>query len=89
MERRTVYYQGRVQGVGFRQTAISIAQSHAVGGYVQNVPNGQVELVVEGTNEAMDRFLAAIARRMGSYISQARTEQSLATGEFDVFDVRY
>lgn len=57
LERREVRYRGRVQGVGFRYTARSIAQSYAVTGYVKNVADGSVELVVEG--RAGGRFLRA------------------------------
>src|SRR5690349_7212233 len=38
MERREVHYSGRVQGVGFRYTARSIAQLFPVTGYVKNLP---------------------------------------------------
>src|SRR5262245_22703982 len=37
LERRTVYYTGRVQGVGFRYETRFLAQPFEVTGYVQNL----------------------------------------------------
>ncbi len=54
---------GRVQGVGFRYTAKGVAQRFAVTGFVRNLSDGRVELVVEGdaaevTDDATLRRLA-------------------------------
>ena len=46
--RATVQYSGDVQGVGFRYTAVTIARGYNVSGYVQNLSDGRVRLVVEG-----------------------------------------
>src|SRR5439155_885059 len=43
---KRVHYSGRVQGVGFRYTAQGLAADYAVAGYVRNLANGDVELVV-------------------------------------------
>jgi len=57
-------------------------------GYVRNLPDGRVELVIEGsttdTEEAANRVRAA----MGSYIHAEMQELLPATGEFDGFGVR-
>src|SRR5262245_51276190 len=47
-ERRTVYYTGHVQGVGFRYTARAAAQSCDVVGFVRNLDDGRVQIVAEG-----------------------------------------
>ncbi len=65
---RRVFYSGRVQGVGFRYTALHIAQSHAVAGFVRNLPDRRVELVAEGEADAVERFLSAVAHTMDGYI---------------------
>ena len=57
MIRRRVYYDGRVQGVGFRATTDQIAADHEVGGTVRNLDDGRVELIVEGQTEAVEAFL--------------------------------
>jgi acylphosphatase len=48
MERVTVFYSGRVQGVGFRVTVRQIARGFDVTGAVRNLFDGRVELVAEG-----------------------------------------
>ena len=45
---REVYYAGNVQGVGFRYTARCAAAGLDVTGFVRNLPDGRVHLVVEG-----------------------------------------
>jgi acylphosphatase len=88
-QRREVYYSGRVQGVGFRYTAHSIARQFAVTGYVKNLPDGGVELVVEGRAEEIRAMLRAIQNEMGRYIRDVRETPSRATGGFSDFDVRF
>lgn len=87
-QRRTVHYVGRVQGVGFRYTAVHLAQRFPVCGCVRNLPNGEVELIVEGREADVDAFLAAVARAMHENITDCRIETGEPTGEFDGFDLR-
>ena len=89
MERREVHYSGRVQGVGFRYTARSIAQLYPVSGYVKNLPDGRVELVVEGKPEDVSALLRAISTEMGRNIRDLHETTAPATGRFTGFDVRF
>ena len=89
MERRRVHFAGRVQGVGFRYTAVSIARRYAVAGYVQNLPDGRVVLVAEGAEAELDRYLADLRETMREYIRDIESESGPATGEFRGFRVRY
>ena len=88
-QRREVYYSGRVQGVGFRYTARSIARQFAVTGYVKNLPDGRVELVVEGRPEEIRSMLGSIQSEMGRYIREVRETPSRPSGGFSSFDVRF
>ena len=89
MERREVIFTGMVQGVGFRFTARAIARNHAVVGYVRNLADGRVRLVVEGQREENDRYVAQLKRRMADYILDADEATMAPTGDFDAFDVRF
>jgi len=55
-----VFYEGRVQGVGFRYTARRVAAGFDVAGYVRNLADGRVELVASGDAEEVDGFLEAV-----------------------------
>lgn len=86
--RRTIWFDGRVQGVGFRYTAVHVAQSFAVTGYVRNLPDGRVELVAEGELGVVDRLEAAVRDAMRGYVRGVEHLDAAATGEFDDFGVR-
>jgi acylphosphatase len=87
IEAKRLLYSGRVQGVGFRYTAQRIAQQHAVTGFVKNLRDGRVELVVEGTRDAIERVLKEIAAAMEGYVEAAEVKNQPATGQFSSFDI--
>jgi acylphosphatase len=87
MVRCEVHYSGRVQGVGFRFNAQWIARGFAVTGFVRNLADGRVELVAEGEEAEVDRFLAKIADSMTGNISRAVEKRGEATGEFAGFEI--
>jgi acylphosphatase len=69
---RLIYYEGRVQGVGFRYTVRRIAQGYDVSGQVRNLPDGRVELRLFGESDEVDAFLRAIAEsELESFIRSA------------------
>ena len=86
-ERREVLYSGRVQGVGFRYTARQAAQGFAVTGFVKNLDDGRVQLVVEGETAEVDRLLAEIQERLSGYIRLTQVAKAPATGEFRTFEI--
>jgi acylphosphatase len=53
---------GRVQGVGFRYSAIREARRLKLAGWVRNSASGDVEVWAEGPEEALDLFLAWLHR---------------------------
>ncbi len=88
-ERRTYVFDGRVQGVGFRYTTQNIALQYDVHGYVRNLPDGRVELVVEGNDREMQSLVDDLRRRMNGYIRNVEAHSAPATGEFDQFFIRH
>jgi len=84
---KRVHYWGRVQGVGFRMTTLRIARQYLVKGYVRNLPDGQVEVLVVGGSDEVQRFLGAIAARMASNIEGHKIDDETIQ-EFDGFDIR-
>lgn len=49
--------KGRVQGVGFRYSARSIARSFKISGFVKNVYDGSVYIEAEGLDENLSLFI--------------------------------
>lgn len=86
---RRVIYHGQVQGVGFRATTARIARSYAVSGFVKNLSDGTVELVVHGAPQEINRFLADVARQFAGYID--RVEEASAPHDIveKGFTIRY
>jgi acylphosphatase len=60
-----------------------------VHGFVRNLPDGQVEIVMEGPDEEMDGLLQDVSRKMNGYIKGLEQTQADATGEFDQFAIRH
>jgi acylphosphatase len=60
-----------------------------VTGFVRNLPDGQVHLVVEGTEEEVTAFLNAIKAEMGHYIGNVQQTVRPAAGRFQRFEIRH
>ena len=88
-QRRACYFSGRVQGVGFRYTVQNIAQQYNVHGYVRNLPDGRVELIVEGDGGEIDHLVDDVNQRMTGYIQKVDSSTLPPTGEFDHFYIRH
>lgn len=87
--RREVYFHGRVQGVGFRQTTYDLARQFRIAGFVQNLPDGRVLLTAEGEPDELDRFVADIVAAMGRRVAGYDTDESPARGNFHDFTIQY
>jgi acylphosphatase len=57
MIRRRVVIHGNVQGVFFRDTTRRMAESRGVAGWISNRPDGSVEAVFEGEQDAVESML--------------------------------
>ena len=53
---------GRVQGVGFRYTMVKQAQRLGLTGWIRNDPDGTVEVVAEGDEQALRRFVEKLKK---------------------------
>jgi acylphosphatase len=88
-QQREIQYAGRVQGVGFRYTVRSLAARFDVSGFVRNLPDGRVLVVVEGDAGEIAGFLDAIKAEMPSYIRDVQETIRPATGRFLAFEIKH
>lgn len=61
MMAKRIFYEGRVQGVGFRFGVRQIAEGYAVAGHAANLPDGRVEVFLQGDPDevaAMEKEIA-------------------------------
>ena len=87
--RRTCYFSGRVQGVGFRYTVANLALQYDVKGYVRNTADDRVELVMEGPDKETSGLLDDVKQKMADYIENITVQDSPGTGEFTRFCVKH
>ncbi len=89
IEARRYLMSGRVQGVGFRFFARDAARQENLSGFARNLPDGRVEIVVEGDREAIVRFERSIRHGPpGARIEQVATELTSPAGHSGDFTIR-
>ena len=70
-----IIFTGRVQGVGFRFTAYSIAKRCLLTGLVRNLSDGSVEMLVQGLTEDVDNCIKDIQESFENYVSNTQIEE--------------
>ena len=84
-----IFYDGRVQGVGFRFTVEHIASDLNIKGWVKNLHDGRVEVMAEAQEDVLNEFLKRIRDRMGIYIVNEVVDWFDSKNEFTSFDVTF
>ncbi|HEY9165026.1 MAG TPA: acylphosphatase [Candidatus Kryptonia bacterium] len=80
---------GSVQGVGYRFFAIRKADLFGLKGFVRNLIDGRVEIVVEGDRGLIEEFLKeARVGPMAAHVTDVRVEWDKPTYEFKGFNSR-
>jgi len=86
--RMSVLYSGRVQGVGFRYTAKTVAAGFELTGTVKNLADGRVELIAEGAPGELEAFRAAIHDAgLAGFIRDEQVVWADAKNEFRGFEI--
>ena len=88
VERRRILYSGMVQGVGFRWRTETALRGLSVRGYVKNLPDGTVELVLEGAPTDNLEATRRVREALGRFIRHEAEEIGSPTGEFRDFGIR-
>jgi len=90
MEKRyNIFFSGTVQGVGFRYTAKALADKYALKGWAMNIPNGNVELEIEGFDTDLNSFLEDLKGEFKNYIEKVDLKELAHCGEYKDFRIRF
>jgi acylphosphatase len=84
----TVFFAGRVQGVGFRYTAKTVATGFEIAGTIRNLPDGRVELVAEGRPAELEAYRAELHDAgLAGFIRDEQVTWADAKNEFRGFEI--
>jgi len=83
------YFEGRVQGVGFRFTARYLANKHNVKGWVMNLADGRVELLAQGKKDDLDNFLKDLQGEFKGYIANFNLEEMPSSQICQDFHIKF
>ena len=88
MKRFHIFISGRVQGVCYREFARKCAMLLDIKGFSRNLPDGRVELVVEGQEHDLKEFLAKLHVGPDASSVEALTkEDEEFKNEFQSFEI--
>lgn len=65
------WFEGHVQGVGFRYQTVGVAKGFDVTGYVRNMVDGRVHLYAEGEEAEVVAFQAEVESELKNYIKES------------------
>ena len=76
MVAKKILYEGRVQGVGFRFGVRQIAEGFAVAGHAANLPDGRVEVFLQGEREEVEGMEKEIGQsHLEGFIRKQETQE--------------
>ena len=84
-----IFYSGTVQGIGFRYTVQRFASSLKLTGWVKNLSDGRVEILVEGNQEDIEKLMNQIAEKFQGYIKNKEFSSAPASGKFKDFQITF
>ena len=90
MKRVHVYISGRVQGVFFRAETQRAAQGFNITGWVCNMADGRVEVLIEGKDADVDKMIAWCHKGPpAARVEEVLTKEEPYTGAFRDFNIKY
>ncbi|HEY2103400.1 MAG TPA: acylphosphatase [Chthoniobacterales bacterium] len=85
-----VFYEGRVQGVGFRYSVKQIAKGFSITGWIRNLQDGRVEMQASGEAEELDAFLQTVQKSELRPLIRKVSKLDLATAPVSQgFEIRH
>ena len=84
-----IIFTGRVQGVGFRFTALNIARRYGLTGLVRNLPGGTVEMIAQGASGDIDDCIRDINESFAGYVSEAKVKEIEPDSQYGDFKITF
>jgi acylphosphatase len=85
LQRIHVFFSGKVQGVGFRQTARDTAVELGLKGWIKNLPDMRVEMIVEGAEGDLRLLMDKLRNDFEVENTEISAERPM--GAFKVFEI--
>ncbi len=82
------WFNGLVQGVGFRYETLKIAKGYEVTGFVENLSDGRVHLLAQGTPDETRAFVAAVSENLSDYIREVEEQSRPCATPLGTFEIR-
>lgn len=90
MKRVHLIISGDVQGVGYRAWVLRYAKGKGLTGWVKNREDGAVEVVAEGSKNALEELISYCEKGPEvAWVERVTSTWGVATGEFGGFNVIY
>jgi len=89
-KRAQIIVKGLVQGVFFRATTKEVAKSFGLTGWVRNVDDDKVEIVVEGEEEKIKKLIEwSWKGPPAARVDDVKVNWQNFLGEFSTFEIKY
>ena len=83
---RRIVVHGRVQGVGYRYFVRRSGQRTGLTGNVCNLADGTVEIVAEGSPEALEEFIGEVRKGPpGAKVKRVEIHDTVVSGKYPAF----
>lgn len=83
-----VWFSGLVQGVGFRYETLKVAKGYEVTGFVENLSDGRVHLIAQGSPRETKEFVEAVSESLSDYIREKEERSGPCTSPLRSFQIQ-
>ena len=82
-----IFYAGIVQGVGFRYTVRRYARQIGLCGWVRNLRDGRVEILVEGEKGMIEQLMDSVESFFKDHIKDVQLTYHHPQNQFSQFEI--
>ena len=87
MQRLKITVIGDVQGVGYRARCWELAERYGLTGYAKNMPDGRVEVCIEGDKKAVEDFKSHLPNMPGYTESIHEESTEIKDRQYNSFSI--